>query len=1585
MARRVIATAEVQVQSDITRAEAGLQDLTTAFRQVGAMAERAAERAEAAFFGASGNIQGSYRKILAANDELLNSISRTDAKAQMMADTFREALTAIRAMGTEDGYEQKAIEALRVYKELYQVTQLIEAGLHDDAKAAQRVADAAREAARQTQEIENATLEAQRRAYMLSEAFKDVGQDIDLAMAGGLDQLQDDIRQTIRRLADMGDKGFDVARHMERSFDGILSEFDNDVDGAVASLFRLQRAGEGALDSLESDARQAASALNDMGVQARQADRSIDSIGSVARRTSGDIRGLVGLLGAAGIGYAAASAARAGLDMTLQLEKSRAMFLGLTGSVEGAADMLERMVVFARETPYNLANVSDAAAQLLAVGDGFGVTTGNIEEYLTAFGNAITMTGGGDEQFTRIVRVFGQMSSSGKVLGQDMNQLAQNLPGYDVWQALADGAGTSVTELRRLQDLGQLDNLLTGNQAVEILVAGMEKIPGAAGAMERRMNTLGGAIEKFRETAQFAMSKGLVPFSETAQDVLSDPVILNSVEDLSFAFGDLLSTALQDVRPELDDLAVAGENLLGAFESWTPVLTQIVDGLGDVVNVVSALIGPLGKAASSVLEFGDGLGKMGLAAAAFAAGGPVGIAAGVVLGVSGAMDFFGGSAEVAANSARLLAAAQGEVNAAMAVGEEAIYSEAQQAAITAAEDIAANYPELARVMNDYGVTIAELNSGFEVMAGKAGTLTPELQALIASFTEYPDPGNKVMTQLETLQKAYENETDVLTTETAERKQVLAIAGADQIAADEERQASLEAYGVALQTWSENYGDFYRKMVDDQAAANEEWGQLDEEQVESVREMLDQQVEAYRDWEAGINESTDGAAISMSGLADEYDNNVQAMIDAINENSVATANWKNNIVYAAGGIQNALGLTDEEAQNFMGTLGNLGVESAPALQAMLDDFAAGGTQLQDFFNATKTNADVMATDLTTSFDTATGSVPSLAESLAEGTLTVEQVLAEIPAAMEQAGIDFEEAATMIDASDEMGTVGDEAVSGLVTALTNSTNLSKVRVAATDLGSIVAQATAIALAVSSPSRVMFDIGEFVVEGLVDGIQSMSDEAYDEAVQVASLISGGIEEHFKDAEKPQEEARKFAEDVAEAIIDELIAEQEAVADAAEALAEAAADRLAEAWDRVKDRFKNRDIQEGVAEALAELNEARAELAAAESLAGAGGTAAMAAAEARVREAQAALATARAADEQADLLAEQVLTNFQRGAEDAVTALQKQQESEIATIQGRIAAATRNLDPVARAAAEAELAAAEERHEAEMTALERRNQDEEEALQRRLDNENTIREATIDARQDELDAFEDALDDIVKSITDAIENLPELRAGIGDAERDVQDAYFDQFEQMLENVSSVDRNLLASIGAKAGLTSTEVSDLIESAIASESASAGAAAANLGVDQLLNVLGSGLYTIGADGALGIAAGISDQARAIAEAMFDSVQYAIRATLYSLGIKSPSKVTEEMIGTPMALGIAEGIMNSVPEVNSAMAGLIDNVMGGVSVPSSSQLVDNGYGATGVPGVFGPLVTMPGAIIQDATDADLVAQRVAVALSATGSY
>lgn len=1584
MARRVIATTEVQVAADVKQAEAGLEGLTESFRQIGNIAERAAQRAEVAFFnGAKGMAQG-LQNVQLETFNLLGRMGQVNDAGAEMSRTFWGVYDSIRKAANEGAtLEEQAQMWLNLFRQSAGALGALENNLQDADVRAEAIADS-------MQEAEGAIRAAGYRAEQLERALRDVGQAIDVAMAGGLEQVEDDILDTIRRLKDMGGEFRDVGRIGEQAFNDIVVESnraDASVEDVTRAVMRLARQLEAVeaeeLRRIERDAQQAAAALNQTAVAANRADRSLDGMSNVVSRARSNVSSLVGVLGAAGLGYAAFSAAKAGLDMTRQLEKSEAMFLGLTGSVEGAADMLERMVMFARETPYNLASVSEASAQLLAIGDDFGVTTANVEDYLTTFGDAITMTGGSEDQFIRIVRVLGQMSATGKVLGQDMNQLAQNLPGFAVWETLAKGANTSEAELRRLQDLGQLDNLLTGNKAVEILIEGMKGIPGAAGAMERRMNTLGGAIEKFTETAQFAMVQGLQPFSETLQELLSDPVTLNSVEDLSYAFGDLLSKALQDVRPEIDDLAASGEELLLAFEDWTPVFAQVVDALGDFINFASPFVSAIGKMTETVLGFGNGLGKLALAAGLAATSNPFGIAAGVLLGVSAATDMLGRNAEDTANMIRLLAAAQEEANASMAIGEDVVLSESQRLAVQTAEQMLDLYPDLAGAMERYGVTVRELRESTIAYATGVGQVAPEVQRLWdEALTPSDDPFKwaditQLRDQLAEYEAALAGASDSVEESVQRGESALAIAGVAEEASLEQRRAAQEAHAEAVAKYWEEYGENYAREVD-------YWGDLNEEQAESVADMLQEQADAYADWAADIDASTDGATVSLSGLAEETDNNVRSMIDSLNENSASVNAWKDNIALAGDAVAGKLGLTDEAAKEFLGGLGELGPESAPALQKMLDNFAAGGTELEEFYRAWEMSQAVASKSVVDGYDEISGAAPTLAQSLADGTATIDDVLATLPAAMEAAGLDMEATADLIDLSDNMGTVGDEAVTGLVNALGSATNLARVRAATKTLADAVTTGTEVPLGVSSPSRVFFEIGEFVVEGLVDGIQSMDDEAYASAVQTASMLTGGIADHFKDAEDPQEEARNFAADVAETIIEELIAEQEAVADAAEALAEAAADRLAEAWDRVKDRFLNRDIAEGIAEAQAELSEARAELAAAESLAGAGGAAALSAAEGRVAAAEAALAAAEATDVAADLLADQVLKDFQRATEDTIAALQDQQAAEVDAIQARIDAATRNLDPVARAAAEAELAAAKERHETEMTALERRRDDEEEVLRRRLDNENDIREAAVKAKEDELDAFRDALDDIVDSIQDAIADLPDLRAAIGDSERDLQEAYFDQFEKLLENASAVDRNLLASIGASAGLTSVEVTDLINAAIAAESASAGAAAANLGVGQLLDLLSTGLFQIGADGALGIAAGLNSAAYEIAYALRESVQAAIDATLASLEISSPSGVTERLIGKPMAEGIAAGLMEAEGAVSSAMTGLLDNVVGGTRIPSASQLVGSDATSAQAMGMYrGPLVTMPNAVIQDATDADLVAQRVLVALAATG--
>jgi tape measure domain-containing protein len=317
------------------------------------------------------------------------------------------------------------------------------------------------------------------------------------------------------------------------------------------------------------------------------------SLGTLATNMRSKFALIGGAVAAVGIGRLAGDILSFGRDVTVELDRAEAMFRGLTSGAGEAESLLRRMTEYAINTPFELPTLSNTAAQLLAVGDGFGVTTGNLESFLDILGNVTAATGGSDEQMQRLVRVLGQMSSSGKILGQDMNQLAQNLPGFDVWQTLADGTGKSVEQLRALQDAGKLDELLTGNEAVAILLEGMKGVPGAAGAMERRMNTLEGATSKFKESIGLALAEGLSPFFKVLRDVMGDPAIMGALQELIGVFAELASGIVEQLAPHMPLLIEAFTGVLEAVTPLLPLVGLLAQMFGLLVTAITPILEPL--------------------------------------------------------------------------------------------------------------------------------------------------------------------------------------------------------------------------------------------------------------------------------------------------------------------------------------------------------------------------------------------------------------------------------------------------------------------------------------------------------------------------------------------------------------------------------------------------------------------------------------------------------------------------------------------------------------------------------------------------------------------------------------------------------------------------------------------------------------------------------------------------------------------------------------------------------------------------------------------------------------------------------
>lgn len=317
---------------------------------------------------------------------------------------------------------------------------------------------------------------------------------------------------------------------------------------------------------------------------ARQSNRHLSRIG---RGFSG--RRILGSLGGMRVGMYAVGAAAAfagarmiglGVNTAAELERAEVGFAGLLGSTEAASDMMRRLKEYAIDTPFNIEGLAPTTQKLLAMGQSFGVTEDNVFEFMTVFGNATAALGLGQDAMDRTIINLGQMAGQGKVTAREMRDMANALPGFQPWKVLAEGMGISEAAARDMATNG----IIPAEEAIPILLEGMKNIPGAAGAMDRQVRTLGGSLEKFKETMTLALVDGMEPFTESLKELLQNAGFLDTVAHAAESFGEMLANVFDALAPSftviLNVLSDVMDSIGAAFKGFAPIISPVVQLIG---------------------------------------------------------------------------------------------------------------------------------------------------------------------------------------------------------------------------------------------------------------------------------------------------------------------------------------------------------------------------------------------------------------------------------------------------------------------------------------------------------------------------------------------------------------------------------------------------------------------------------------------------------------------------------------------------------------------------------------------------------------------------------------------------------------------------------------------------------------------------------------------------------------------------------------------------------------------------------------------------------------------------------------------
>nr|DAT37497.1 MAG TPA: tail tape measure protein [Caudoviricetes sp.] len=148
------------------------------------------------------------------------------------------------------------------------------------------------------------------------------------------------------------------------------------------------------------------------------------------------------------LGSAALSAAEgfisSGIEYNAQIEKYTTGFTNMLGSAEAAQQVMSQIQEDAAKTPFDVESLTKANQYLISAGENASYARNTI----MALGDAVSATGGGNDELNRMSQNLQQIANTGKATAVDIKQFAY--AGIDVYGILADYTGKSTAEVQKM-------------------------------------------------------------------------------------------------------------------------------------------------------------------------------------------------------------------------------------------------------------------------------------------------------------------------------------------------------------------------------------------------------------------------------------------------------------------------------------------------------------------------------------------------------------------------------------------------------------------------------------------------------------------------------------------------------------------------------------------------------------------------------------------------------------------------------------------------------------------------------------------------------------------------------------------------------------------------------------------------------------------------------------------------------------------------------------------------------------------------------------------------------------------------------
>jgi tape measure domain-containing protein len=311
---------------------------------------------------------------------------------------------------------------------------------------------------------------------------------------------------------------------------------------------------------IEQARKETQSAANSLNSSANTAGSGVSGMASQFAAASAKATVLANML--TSLGTKAVGLAKGfvemGISYNAQIEKYTTGFTNMLGSAQAAQEAMQAIQEDAARTPFDVASLTQANQLLISAGENAAYS----RKVINALGDAVSATGGGNAELSRMAANLQQIANVGKAATIDIKQFAY--AGINIYQVLADYTGKSVQEVQNMT--------ISYDLLSQALIAASEEGGRYYNAMDTQSQTMNGRISTLKD----------------------------NVSQLSGLMTGDLSSGIGVVIGHMNDMVVAAQEAYKE-DGWKGLGNAILE-LDNPISAIIKKFGQLGSAAVSALD-----------------------------------------------------------------------------------------------------------------------------------------------------------------------------------------------------------------------------------------------------------------------------------------------------------------------------------------------------------------------------------------------------------------------------------------------------------------------------------------------------------------------------------------------------------------------------------------------------------------------------------------------------------------------------------------------------------------------------------------------------------------------------------------------------------------------------------------------------------------------------------------------------------------------------------------------------------------------------------------------------------------------